>query len=600
MNAHPVARGRTLFLFGLMLLGGLALVARTAYWQVIEHDRLVALAGAKTEVTFTEPTQRGTIYDRTGTVILASSVNRYRVIGAPHDVAVAKRSAVATRIVALLGVQGTAANSIVTAFQKDSRYVILADGVEESVAATLRTAAAAGEISGISLELQPTRVYPLPGAGQTSLAAQLLGFVNAEGAGQYGVEQRYQDVLAGEPRVVVAQADPAGHPVFGTETVVQAGSPGADLQLTLDSGLQSAVEQEVFAAWVADRAKSVSAIVMDPYTGEVYAQATYPSYDANAYQKTANSDPGLFRDPVIADVYEPGSVMKMLTATAAYGAGVVNATTRFVDNGSLTLDRGITKISDAGHPKKGPITFEDGIAQSRNVVAALTALKLGKTTAAASAALYATWHRLGIGSPTGIDLVGEASGLVQDPTKEIWRQIDLANGSFGQGVAVTPLQLATAFSAMVNGGTLVQPHVVRSIDGTELTVTDRGRVMTPDTSMKLTELMTHVVTSVPFYRSRTLVPGYLVGGKTGTAQIWDSKAGDWKKNIFNFSFVGFIGKETPRLVVAVRINEGTTTVNKPGDIEMPVMSFELFRRIATDGITMLDLPPATAQLAASW
>ena len=243
------------------------------------------------------------------------------------------------------------------------------------------------------------------------------------------------------------------------------------------------------------------------------------------------------------------------------------------------------------------MTFEDGIAYSRNVVAAKVALQLGEDT------------RDGVGDPPldvdedglrGEDRDrrrGRGRGLVNDPTITAWQQIDLANGSFGQGVAVTPIQLATSFAAMVNGGTLVQPHVVKSIGTGERAPAGRGQVIEPSLSVTLTELMRHVVTEVPTYRDRTLVKGYDVGGKTGTAQIWDPTArdgrGDWKHNLFNYSFVGYIGREAgiADLVVAVRINEGTPSIARVGQLEMPVMSFELFRRIATDAITRPGLLP---------
>jgi cell division protein FtsI/penicillin-binding protein 2 len=233
------------------------------------------------------------------------------------------------------------------------------------------------------------------------------------------------------------------------------------------------------------------------------------------------------------------------------------------------------------------MTFEDAIAYSRNVVAAKVALGLAPTTADAAATLHEVWSRFGFGSPTGIDVAGEVGGIVNDPAVRPWRQIDLANGAFGQGVAVTPIQLATAFSAMVNGGTLVRPHVVAGIGDRAATPAAARPVLQPGMSPTLIRLMNHVVTEVPFYHDRTLIPGYYVGGKTGTAQIWDSKAHDWKRNLFNYSFIGFIGRTTghPDVVVAVRIHEGRPTIARVGQLEMPVMSFELFRRIAYDAIT---------------
>ena len=240
---------------------------------------------------------------------------------------------------------------------------------------------------------------------------------------------------------------------------------GVDLSLTIDAGFQLALEQEVIQAWVADRARSVSAVVMDPYTGEVYAEATYPSYDANDYARIAAADPGRFIDPVVSEVYEPGSVFKMLTVVAGLESGTVTLDTQIDDTGTLELDGGQAKIDDADRKPMGLLSLEDAVAWSRNVVAAKVALNLAPTLRDASAALHAVWRRFGFGSRTGVDVAGEVAGLVRDPASTAWQEIDLANGSFGQGVAVTPLQLAVAFAAMMNGGQLVTPHVVRAIDG---------------------------------------------------------------------------------------------------------------------------------------
>ena len=184
-------------------------------------------------------------------------------------------------------------------------------------------------------------------------------------------------------------------------------------------------------------------------------------------------------------------------------------------------------------------------------------------------------------------------GIVNDPADRPWRQIDLANGAFGQGVAVTPIQLAQSFAAMVNGGVLVQPRLVKAVGETETLPISRGRVLSEKLSTTLQKLMKHVVTKVDFYRTRTLIPGFEVGGKTGTAQIWDAEKGAWKVNLFNYSFIGYVARDPgrPDLVVAVRIEEGTPTVVRRGHLEMPVMSFELFRRIAHNAINTPDLVP---------
>jgi cell division protein FtsI/penicillin-binding protein 2 len=586
------SRARSLFLLIVFAVVGAALLARLAYWQVGERDRLASEAFAQTTTRETSPSRRGDIYDRSGVVVLATTIERERLIGTPSDITPTRRAEVAAALVTLLGLQGDAAAQLTQNATSDRKYVVLAHALDTQTAARIRSAIDDGRITAVGLEPEPVRVYPQPGGGpNTTLAAKVLGFVNQEGIGQYGVEQFYQDQLAGRPKVVQARSDVASRTIPDTAVVEDPGAPGQDIRLTLDAGLQLAVEQEILAAWAADRAKSVSAVVMDPYTGEILAESSVPSYDGNDYSAIAAKDPSRFIDPIVSSVYEPGSVFKMLTVIAAMEKGKVTTDTMIKDTGTLQLDRGTAHVSDADHKAMGWMKFEDAIAWSRNVVAAKVAIGLDPNIRKASGILHATWLRLGFGSKTGVDMAGEVTGLVNDPAVRAWHQIDLANGSFGQGVAVTPIQLATAYAAMVNGGQLIQPHVVKAIGPTDQAFQPRGQVISGDLSKTLIGMMNHVVTTVPFYRDRTLIKGYDVGGKTGTAQIWDPTLnrgrGAWKQDIFNYSFMGYIARQTgkPDLVVAIRIEEGTPTVAKIGRLEMPVMSFELFRRIALDAIT---------------
>jgi cell division protein FtsI/penicillin-binding protein 2 len=597
MLGRTDSRRRLLFLLVVFAIGSTLLTARLAYWQVIDRERLASQAAAQTTVTLDSPSKRGDIYDRTGTVILATTVQRERLVAALDQLTPERRRSTVLELSRILALDETESAALRDRMTGTARYVILRHGLDRTTADRIRSAIDAKRVFGLTLEPEPERVYPQVGGGPGStLAAHLIGFVNREGSGQYGIEQYYQATLAGEPRIVVAQRDASGLPMLEDAVVSQAGAPGTDLRLTIDAGLQLKVEQELLAAWVADRAKRASAVVMDPYTGEIYASATYPSYDGNDYKAIAAADPGRFIDPTISTVYEPGSVFKMMTAAAALTNGTVTPSTQIKDVGTLRLDKGRTKIDDADRKGMGWMTFEDGVAYSRNVVAAKVALALGRSTRESSAILYDMWLRLGYGQPTGIDLAGEVGGIVRDPALTKWREIDLANGAFGQGVAVTPIQLATAYAGLMNGGSLVQPHVVKSIGDNDLLLGPRRQgIIDESVSRTLIKMMQHVITEVPFYRDRTLVPGYDVGGKTGTAQIWDATAnggrGAWKRNLFNYSFVGYIGRQTgvPDLVVAIRIEEGTPTVARVGHLEMPVMSFELFRRIATDAITTPDL-----------
>ena len=594
MLGRTDSRARHVLLLAVFAFLAIALTARLAWWQVVRRDDLATQARMQTSLRIEVASQRGAIYDRSGTVVLATTVERNRIIATSSDLTPSERHQIATQLTSLLQLDRQDSAAVTAKLAERRSYVVLERGLDQMTSERVQAAINSGQLPHVTLESEPTRIYPQAGgAPETTLAAQLLGFVNRDGVGQYGVEQRYQDVLAGSPKVVFAQKDVNARAIPETATVAEPGVPGTDVRLTIDAGLQLAVEQELLATWIADHAASASAVVMDPYTGEIYAEASYPSYDANDYRQVAAKDPSSFVDPIVSKVYEPGSVFKMLTAVAALENGTVTPETQIRDVGTLYLDGGRTHVDDADHRGKGWMSFADGVAYSRNVVAAKVALELGKSTRSSAAILHDVWTRLGFGSPTGIDVAGEVPGLVHDPTLKPWRQIDLANGAFGQGVAVTPIQLATAYAAMMNGGVLVQPHVVETIGDQQVADTNRGQVIDRSLTPTLVDLMNHVVSAVDFYRDRTLIPGYFVGGKTGTAQIWDTAHHRWKHNLFNYTFVGYVGRKTnrPELVIAVRINEGRPTIARVGQLEMPVMSFELFRRIAHDAITTPALLP---------
>ncbi len=598
MLGRTDSRRRLLIVLVVFVVVGASLLSRLMWWQVIQHDVLATKATAQTTVRLEELVRRGTIYDRSGTVVLATTVDRYLVAASPDQITAAQRRDVATNLAGLLRLSADDSQALSDKLVAAKPYVILTHGLDEATADRIRGAIKGGTLPSISLQAEPVRIYPQAGAGSaTSLAAHLLGFVNRDGQGQYGVEQFYQSELAGTPRVVLAERDVVGNPVTDTAEVVSPGVPGSDLRLTIDADLQLAIEQEVLAAYTADSAKDVSAVVMDPKTGAILAQASYPSYDANDYRAVAASDASRFIDPVVSQVYEPGSVFKMLTAMAGYEQGTIQPTTMINDSGSLSLDRGTSRIYDADRKANGPMEAKDIVAYSRNVGAARIALGLGATTTKSSQILAGVWARLGIGQRTGIDLTGELSGLVNDPAIRRWSQVDLANAAFGQGVAITQIQLATAYAAMVNGGILVQPHVVAGIGDRDVQPAPRGQVIAPDISRMLTELMSYVVHTVPWYRSKTLVKGYDVGGKTGTAQIWDASLnhgkGGWKPNRYNHTFVGYIGRGAPELIIAVIIHEARPLHISQGNLPLAEESYELFRRIATDSMTMLDLPTPT-------
>ena len=595
MIGRTDSRGRLLLLLLALVVTAGGMTARLAYWQVNQHDQLSILSAADSTSQRTIPAKRGTIYDRTGTVVLAETIDRFRLVGDLHSLSAAERQRDADALVDYLGLDPDAEATLRKAMEGSGYYVVLATNVDADIANEITDAQQNGALTTITLESTPVRVYPQAGgAPHTSLAAQILGFVNASGNGQYGLEQEYDSLLGGRPEVMSVdpnQPGPAG------EHIVTTGEPGEDIRTTIDAGLQLQVEQEVFSTWLADKAKAVSAIVMDPTTGAVLAEASYPSYDANLYSQVAAQNPSLFNDPIVSEIYEPGSVFKMLTASAALDTKTTALSTKINDTGVMPLANG-QEVADADRKAKGWMTFADIVAWSRNVGASQAAFRLGKTTAAASAILYKTWQAFGIGQPSGIDLPGEATGIVRDPAETPWQQIDLANASFGQGVAVAPIQVMRAYCEMANGGLEISPHVADLPSKTSSASPSAApkRVISAALSSSLTDLMQYVVTAVPSYAQATYIPGYFVGGKTGTAQIWDPTLdkgkGGWMDNIYNYSFYGWIGNGAPNLAVGVVIYQGTPTKVAQGVLAMPMQSTELFRRIATDAVVTEKIPPA--------
>ena len=586
-------RLRLVILLLVLVVGAGALVVRQAYWAIVRAPQLVDLATQQTQATETIAVQRGAIYDRTGKVLLAGTAYRDQLVAYPDQLTALQVAHEADTLTAILGLDDADAATLRQKLSSGAAYVVLSPALTADQSASVRAGMAAdGADQLVQLDLipQPYRIYPDPGgAPDTTLANQLLGFVNASGKGQYGVEQYYQDELSGRPEMVSGTRDANGQPMQGTQSVVDAGQAGADLQLTVDASLQLQVEKELYAAMVADGAASASAVVMDPTTGAVLAWASVPGYDENDYQAVADTDSGRFVDPIISTIYEPGSVMKMFVAAAGYSSGAIKPTTRFDDTGTLKVANG--RIYDADRRPMGMLQFQDGIAYSRNVVAARAAMTLGKNAAAASRALYATWAALGIGTDTGVDVSGEVPGLATDPSRSPWTPIDLANHSFGQGVAVTPLQLATSYATMANGGFRVLPHVVAAVNGQPVAVPSGAPVLSSAVSAQLRALMTHVVTTVPYYHAGTYIPGYTVAGKTGTAQIWDSKTNDWVPNTFDFSFVGYVGTSGPQAIIVVRLDHVQPKVLAQGQFQLAITSYQLFRRAAQDTIMALDLPP---------
>ncbi|MFZ9735501.1 MAG: peptidoglycan D,D-transpeptidase FtsI family protein [Candidatus Limnocylindrus sp.] len=588
--------GRGLVIGVALVLAGSLCLGRLAQWQLFDRDRLLDVAGSRLSLTQSAEPLRGSIMDRTGSVVLAATVMRYQLIAETSGLTDGERSEVATTLLEVLSLDDIDATRLRAGLATRRTWSLLLPALDEPAAEAVRAASSAGLLPGISLREVRTRIYPQPGgASETSLASHLLGFVNGSGAGQYGVEEYYNEQLGGSAQVTRLErgADGIERPVIVSEA-----REGVDLQLSIDAGLQTLVEQEVAAAGVANQAESVSVLVMDPFSGDILSSASWPSYDANRFSVVAARDPSRFVDPAVNSAYEPGSVMKAITSVAGLESGLYSPRSIIGDQSVLELDHGVNEVRNADRRSKGQMTLAAAFAWSRNVVFSKVALSLGDSTSEASRVLFGTWLRFGFGGKTGIDLASESEGLVNSPDMKRWSELDLANASFGQGVGTTLIQLATAYSAMLNGGVLVRPRVVRAVDGVEQPIISRGRATTSRISSQIIEMSTGLTKLVPIYNRLASIPNYASGGKSGTAQIWLSKdlnggKAGWDKRHYNFSYVGWIGQTAPEYVIAVSLRRVPPVVNRVGVILNNIESYELFRRVAEDLTVLFKMAPAT-------
>lgn len=425
-------------------------------------------------------------------------------------------------------------------------------------------------IRGIGSEPARQRVYPLG-----PVAGPVLGFTGIDGPGLEGVERMLDADLRGEVQALDVERDARGrrYVVDGWRRPLP--RVGAQVELTLDSSLQRVAEAELERAVAEFGAQGGAVVVLVPSTGEVLALASAPRFDPNSF---AGAPAESRRNRTIADAYEPGSTFKAILAAAAIEAGVVSASDPiFCENGRYRI--GGRVIRDA-HPH-GTLSFADVIAQSSNICSAKVAERLGDVRFAAAI------ERFGFGQPTGIDLPAEAAGLVRP--LESWRRINLATIAFGQGIAVTPLQLTRAFAAIANGGRLMRPFVVRRV------VTEQGvvrrigaphvdaEVVSPGTAATVTSMLVRVTEAGTGKLAR--IDGFSVAGKTGTAQKVDPVTRRYHPRDRISSFVGFAPAENPELAVLVLI-DAPRKATYGGVVAAPI-----FRRVVEYGLARRGVRP---------
>jgi cell division protein FtsI/penicillin-binding protein 2 len=364
----------------------------------------------------------------------------------------------------------------------------------------------------VRFETQPKRYYPAENNG-LGLAASVLGFTDYDNKGHYGVEEFYDARLAGEAGWILAEHDAEGRPLVIQEPEMQPAKDGYDLVLTIDSAIQYMAERELENSLKEFGAESGYIVVQDPNTGGILALANRPTFNPNLFNKT--DDYGLFRNPAVNDVREPGSTMKILTYASSLDAGAITQWSTVQCNGVLT--RYGSALYNATRSAHGPENMLMGLGRSCNIASMFAAEQLGQTR------FYDYMRDFGIGRRTGVDLAGEVAGLIRYPDDEGFSPIDLDTNSFGQGIATTPIQLVNAVSAVANGGKLLRPHVMKEVQKDGETVesfeTEVIReVLDPGTSEQIADMLAYGVENGLVARF-SRVPGHHVSVKTGTAQV---------------------------------------------------------------------------------
>jgi cell division protein FtsI (penicillin-binding protein 3) len=586
MLARTDSRARALFLLVVMAIVAAVIGGRLAWWHVAEHDRLSAMAAAQLAQNEEIPAERGVIRDSRGQ-LLATSVQVYSVYATPPEVADPESDAAI-----LANLLRLSREDLLTRLTSGKAWVWLERRVEPAVSDRIRALA----LPGIGLLAETKREYPTAGAApRSTLAAQLIGYVNLDGKGQYGVEGAENQMLAGQAGHLVAQEDVDGRQIADSVRLAVAPVHGSDLTLTIDAGVQQLLEAQLYDTYVRNQAHGATGIVMDVRTGAIVAMASFPTFNGNDY---ATTDPTLFDNPAVAHAYEPGSVMKAFTMAAALDAGAITTSTRVVDNNNLTI-AGV-RIQNADrfdHPwGHGKITPQQVLQLSNNNGAARIGLKLGGEK------LYQAFLRYGFGQRTGIDVAGEVNGTVWDPSSpNATGDLTTAQNAFGQGLTVTATQLVAGYAAIANGGIMVTPHVVAGwTDGAGTyhpTPLPQGeRVMRPETSKTVMQLLLGAIDGGIAKAAR--VPGYEIAGKTGTAEIAGpvrvrNASGtlvtrlEYKAGWIDSSFIGVYPASRPQLVTLILIHRPATW----GRYQVVQRPESVFHLLAPQILDYLAIPP---------
>lgn len=552
--------------------------------QILRYQLFPPALESPPENTATGNTSRGTIVDRNGMPLV---VNRhyYQLTATPAHINTQEaRHEVATQLQELIDLPYEHTYAVLSE-SPEAMYAILSDAIslEEAERITQRQAELEATRTVFPLQyVKPVamtkRYYP-----QNELTAHVIGFVQPGAEGRYGIEEYYNEFLKSNGKGLLSQQMAGVQQLSADVRHFVPSSVGKDLVLTVDTTVQWILYEELLRGLEEFEAESGTAIVMEPDTGAILGLINLPSFDPNRYAESVGEH---IPNPAISAQYEPGSIFKIITMAAALDSGVITPTTPYTDTGSIAVGGRVILNSD--RMAHGRVSATQALARSLNVVTAQIAQDMGAEE------FYRYLSRFGFNGATNIDLSREVDGQVKFPGANLsWSEADLGTNSFGQGLAVTPIQILNATAAIANGGKLMQPHVVNAqVMGDDVEFTDpvtMRQALRPETSAQMREMMREVVETG---NTRAGVPGYEVAGKSGTAQI-PSPEGYLEDDTI-VSFVGFAPADHPRFVLLVKMDRPNPELNSwASQTAAPV-----FGRIAERLLTYLSVPPKDMQIAA--
>lgn len=515
----------------------LVLIAKTFSKQIMQYDYYLDLADNQHLWQQEKQARRGQIYDING-YPLAANLSLPALSVVPNQVD--DPEYVAKKLSLVLHLSRQEELELKEAMDSNALYMppIKHKLTEEEISQIDEY-----DMDGVILIPEDWRFYP-----EDSLAAQVLGYLDAENNGQYGIEGYFNDELMGSSGFIQSYKDLTGRDIADSQEVLSQVRQGLNLYLTIDRSVQYFVEEKLKEAVEFNQADSGSVVILDPRTGEVISMANYPTFNPNKYFEVENYD--YFNNSTVSGFWEPGSVFKVVTMASAIDLGLVAPDTTEVFGASIkVLDREIWNSEKKAY---GAESMTQVLENSDNVGMVWVGQKLGKDN------FYNYLYEFGFGEPTGIDLGGEVAGLVVD--KSLVSEVDLATMTFGQGIAVTPIQMTSAVGAIANDGQLMKPYIVDKIvtvDGNEVEIRPEymRSVLNPKTAESVAAMMVSVVENG--HGTQAGVPGYYVAGKTGTAQVPVNGIYDPNKTIG--SFVGFAPAFDPKFVMLVKIDVPKTT-----------------------------------------